>query len=122
MAGVAVADRYHAGTAALAVEVFLSDWERSRPTVDVGKVGHAPRPYSFDALDRAVGVDWDGAPLPTVVVAAKLQVPGRQVLRWRASGTLTEHQADVLATRLGVHPASVWPNWLDGAGEPSDGA
>ena len=110
MAGVAVADRYHAGDALVLVDVHLSEWERARPVEPTGHGGGA-RPWSFEPIDRLVGTDPDGRPLPAAVVAARLRVHGRQVLRWRAYGTLTDRQADVLATRLGVHPSQVWPDW-----------
>lgn len=34
----------------------------------------------------------------------------RQIIRWRQYG-VTWAQADVLAVRLGLHPAEVWPDW-----------
>ena len=116
MAGVAVtgvlegAHQYHAGDAQVLVDVHLSEWERVRPVVPVGP-GGGRRPFPFEPIDRLVGTDPDGLPLPTVVVARRLSVDGRQVLRWRSYGALTERQADALATRLGVHPSMVWPDW-----------
>lgn len=110
MAGVAVAGRYHAGDAQVVAEVYLSEWERSRPTVPVGR-GGGRRPWAFGPIDRLVGTDPAGGPLPTVVVARRLGVDERQVLRWRSYGALTERQADELATRLRYHPAQVWPDW-----------
>lgn len=121
MAGVAVAGRYHAGDAQVVAEVFLSDWERARPVAPTGH-GCGRRPFSFAAVERLLGAGPDGGPLPTVVVAGRLGVDGRQVIRWRSYGTLTERQADELATRLGQHPAAVWPNWLDDLGEPLSGS
>lgn len=123
MAGVAVAGGrggvlgrahrdgwYHPGDAQVVVETYLSEWERARPVEPTGR-GGGGRLYRFEPIDRLVGVDPDGAPLPAAVVAARLRVHGRQVLRWRSYGALTERQADELATRLGVHPSMVWPDW-----------
>lgn len=115
MAGVAVTggvlERAHAGDAQVAMVVCLSEWQRDQAPEPVGLCGNAPRPWRFVELDRALGRGPDGRPLPTMVVARRLRVHAKQVLRWRDSGWLTDHQADVLATRAGFHPAQVWPDW-----------
>lgn len=36
--------------------------------------------------------------------------------RWLARGWLDVDRADVVATRLGRHPAEVWPSWVDVVG------
>lgn len=36
----------------------------------------------------------------------------RTIQRWKANG-IPWHSADELAIRLGHHPASIWPQWLD---------
>lgn len=37
---------------------------------------------------------------------------GLQLWEYRDRG-LTEHVADRLAVRVGLHPAMVWPSWVD---------
>jgi hypothetical protein len=33
---------------------------------------------------------------------------------WRAKeAMLSENQADLIATRLGLHPSAIWPDWFD---------
>jgi len=62
------------------------------------------RALDFAPLERAAG----GRCLTEA--ARSLGVDRRQVYRWRRYG-LTAAQADELATRLGLHPANVWPSW-----------
>lgn len=45
-------------------------------------------------------------------IAATLGVDMRTAVRWRNENVgITEEQADVLATLVGVNPACVWPDW-----------
>ena len=38
--------------------------------------------------------------------------PLRTIQRWKTSG-IPLYSADRLAIRLGVHPANIWPDWID---------
>lgn len=55
---------------------------------------------------------------PTAVVRA-LHISGDTYKRLTVDG-LTDVQADRVAVRLGHHPATVWPDWVDAALGPLD--
>jgi hypothetical protein len=38
--------------------------------------------------------------------------PLRTIQRWKTSG-IPRYSADELAVRLGVHPANIWPQWIE---------
>lgn len=44
-------------------------------------------------------------------VAATLGVSNRTVSRWIEAGYVSDETADVMATRLGLHPANIWCDW-----------
>jgi hypothetical protein len=52
-------------------------------------------------------------PADTLGLSQAVGVGRRWVRRYRAAG-LTERQADGWATRCGLHPLEVWPDWPDG--------
>lgn len=64
----------------------------------------------FAPLERAVELRLEGGNLTDV--AACLDVHRRQCERWRRAG-VTWAQADVLAVRIGLHPAEVWHDWWE---------
>lgn len=77
----------------------------------------APRPYDLASLVERAGTA--GAHQ----LAARLRVSGSTLLDLAVFG-LTEDQADVFATRVGLHPGEVWPRWWeidDYAGAAGDG-
>ena len=47
--------------------------------------------------------------------AAELLGVSRETInRWHnPKTTISEHQADRYAIRLGLHPGNIWPNWFD---------
>lgn len=45
-------------------------------------------------------------------LAAAAGVARRTIARWRAGGHLDVYDADRIACRIGLHPASVWPEWF----------
>lgn len=49
-----------------------------------------------------------------------IDTPTPTIQRWRARpvSTIPEETADALATRLGVHPATVWDDWTDADTRP----
>jgi len=40
-------------------------------------------------------------------------VPCSRLYRARSDGSMTEHLADRVATRLGLHPCRIWPDWFN---------
>lgn len=65
--------------------------------------------FDFASLESAIL----GSTLPgTVAIADALGVTKRTVNRYRKSG-LSRQKADALACRAGLHPACVWPGWVD---------
>lgn len=42
-------------------------------------------------------------------LAAVAGVTPRSVVRWRRDGSIPWRHADVVACRLGLHPANIWP-------------
>src|SRR5215469_8987929 len=40
-------------------------------------------------------------------------IPARMLIRYEAEGGFTFLAADRVAVALGVHPASLWPDWFD---------
>ena len=45
-------------------------------------------------------------------IGALTGLSGSNWVHARARG-LTDHQADLAAVRLGLHPAELWPGWFD---------
>lgn len=64
---------------------------------------------------RCAGVE-HAAKVAAPWIASLLDVDRRRVLTWRQRG-VSYFDADLIACRLGLHPASLWPNWW--ALEPS---
>lgn len=62
---------------------------------------------SIEVRKRSTRADSVGL---TVAVAEVLGVTARTVWRWRQTG-LMHSTADEVATRLGLHPLEVWPDW-----------
>lgn len=50
----------------------------------------------------------------TAALAEMMGVSPRAIHRWRAEG-LSELTADRAAVTLGLHPASIWPEWWENA-------
>lgn len=80
---------------------------------------NAPKPFSFDPVFaflnpgemklKSNGNLPDGA---ISNIAHRLGVDRITIHRWRQTG-LDDLQADVVATRLDVHPSMLWDNWFD---------
>lgn len=70
--------------------------------------GTTPRPHSVAALAHELGID----PADTARLARALGIGRRWIRRYRAVG-LTDRQAEAWATRVGLHPLEVWPDWGD---------
>lgn len=66
----------------------------------------AVRPYPLAPLAAALQLPLED----TAGLAAAVRVDRRWVKRARHTG-LTERQADMWATRAGLHPRNVWPLW-----------
>ena len=49
-------------------------------------------------------------------LARRTVYPVRTIQRWTTTG-IPLYSADKLAIRLGVHPATIWPNWFHAATE-----
>ncbi|WP_116996331.1 hypothetical protein [Desertimonas flava] len=73
----------------------------------------------FEPLARIVDVRYRGVCregqgwqelTPATVFCEALDVHPQKFARWRAKG-LTVDDADDIAVRLGMHPASIWPEW-----------
>jgi len=74
------------------------------------------RRFPFDPAERLASVEVrsrstrsDSVGI-TPAVAELLGVTDRTVWRWRQTG-LMRSTADEVATRLGLHPLEVWPDW-----------
>lgn len=63
--------------------------------------------------------DDDQADAGLHALAQRIGITHRQARRILHTG-LTDRQADRFATRIGMHPASIWPEWWDGAGDDAD--
>ena len=99
------------GFAALAAEhQRRTGWVVGVPMVVEAVTAAALVVWTPDGVARGVAVA--GLALVAVIWGSTwlLQVPRRQVYRWRGSG-LTDRQADHLAIRCGLHPVLVWPGW-----------
>lgn len=73
---------------------------------------HSPHCRAVDPARR-----WPVEPLVAAaggVEKVLQQLDGGNLSRARRDG-LTDVQADRWATRLGYHPAQVWPDWIDAA-------
>ena len=64
-------------------------------------------------------VDNHQADAGLAAIATRLGIGHRQARRCLHNG-LTDRQADRFATRIGMHPASIWPQWWDNAGDDAD--
>lgn len=66
---------------------------------------------------RATGPRWplqpllDAAGMGATELAQTAGFSRRSGHRWAAAGDLDDHLADLLATRVGLHPVLVWPDW-----------
>lgn len=78
------------------------------PTLRVAGATTHPTDERYPLADLEQLVDADS----TLTLARRLGVHVRQLYRWRHRG-LTAERADVLAVRIGLHPALVWPTWVD---------
>lgn len=57
-------------------------------------------------------VQWIAHPLPTVrAMAETAGVSDRTIKRWMAGGKIEAVLADRVATRLGLHPLALWPDF-----------
>lgn len=65
--------------------------------------------------ERGNGIEPHGLP----ALADRLHTDERHLRRALHHG-LTDRQADRYATRIGMHPASIWPEWWDAAGDDAD--
>ena len=63
--------------------------------------------------------DNDQADAGLAAIAKHLGIGHRWARRMLEHG-LTDRQADRFATRIGMHPASIWPQWWDAAGDDAD--
>lgn len=61
----------------------------------------------------------EGEPRGLLALAARLGTDERHLRRAMHHG-LTDRQADRYATRVGLHPASIWPCWWEHAGSDAD--
>lgn len=61
--------------------------------------------------DRQHQATTRGVPVAAPWVALLLGVDVRRVIRWRRTGTCGYWEADLIATRLGMHPTRLWPEW-----------
>lgn len=71
----------------------------------------------MSTLGRPTETRFDFSPLDhgtTVVVAARLDVSERSVIRWRQTG-VPFHSAEKVAIRDGRHPLELWPDYYDPA-------
>jgi hypothetical protein len=71
---------------------------------------HIPQPgvlyWPLEPLFEAAGTTL------YVELAVRTDVPARTLHRASVRG-LTDRIADRAATRLGLHPSMIWPNWID---------
>jgi hypothetical protein len=63
--------------------------------------------------------DDDQADAGLAALAIAVGITHRQARRCLHTG-LTDRQADRYATRIGMHPASIWPEWWEAAGDDAD--
>jgi hypothetical protein len=68
-------------------------------------VAWLPKPFSFDPVLARI----DGT---VIDIARRLGVDRQRIYRWMQTG-LDDIQADVIASRLDVHPSVLWENWFD---------
>lgn len=71
--------------------------------------------FPFDTLDQFLTRRyWDlcneHGKVPSKTAARLIGCPSSCVRRWRKTGRLMPATADKLATRLGVHPITLWPD------------
>lgn len=59
----------------------------------------------------------DRVPFSNRWISDRTGINYQTVGRWAARGWLTDRHADEVATRLGVHPETIWPAWLSTAPE-----
>lgn len=68
-------------------------------------LAYGPRRTDHDPTARGY---FDATPDRLAILTGR----GRRVaLRWLAAGELPDYAADHAATRLGLHPALLWPEW-----------
>lgn len=88
----------------------------SHPTWTEKRARMRPRPYPVDALVVAIGLD-PNDPWLTSKLVAVLDLDRAWVRRCRQVGGLTAQSADRWASKAGLHPGIVWPQWWD---DPTD--
>lgn len=88
----------------------------SHPTWTEKRARMRPRPYLIEPLVVAIGLD-PGDPRLTSRLVAVLGIDRGWVRRCRQVGGLTAQGADRWASRAGLHPGIVWPQWWD---DPAD--
>lgn len=82
--------------------------------------------YPLGPLAAALRIDLhqpgrppDGTDSGTTELATHLGISPRNARALLQRG-LSDRQADRYATRIGQHPASIWPQWWDNAGDDAD--
>lgn len=66
------------------------------------------RRFPLAALYRVIGA------VSLLELAERTGVTDRSISRWHTTGAIPERAADLVATRLGLHPALVWgESWWD---------
>lgn len=88
----------------------------------------APIRYPLEPLAHALRIDLHRPGRPTDdnqadsglnALAHHIGITHRQARRALHDG-LSDRQADRFATRIGMHPASIWPQWWDNAEGDAD--
>lgn len=72
----------------------------------------------WSALDEVLSSRYhylcnDEGRLPSKTAARLVGSPPSCIRRWRSNGKVSAHVGDRLATRIGLHPMSVWPQEWD---------
>lgn len=83
-----------------------------RPLLRQAELGLNPKPGRFPDGDHGQTLEPHPAPTDSQI-ADHFAVSLRSIQRWRHGNQLSPRTADRLATRLGIHPCSLWSDWYE---------